>query len=256
MRPWLIASYEQAGHPLPTTLAHAAAEEFACVDPREGLNGIATAISPETVVRESLRQQFTSLVVDHSSVPQVVSTVARDQRADADAALERQVLDALDRRPGASQNTLRASLRGTRKIDIDHAVLDLIEAKLVDDRPKGSAHAYYLTDAGRARLRAARARDVADAAEGAAVVAELEQGAAEGRRGGAQRRAARGAGVVPPQDGRPGSGRGTSSGSSRPRPSRRGEHRDDLGTTPAIPSSRSPRPHKGRGRTRSPARDE
>ena len=252
VRPWLITSYEQAGHPLPPPLANVAAEEFACVDPPDGLNGTATAMSPEAVVRESLRQQFTSLVVDHASVPQVVSTVARDQRADEDAELERRVVDAIDRRPGTSQNTLRAALRGTRKIDIDHAVLELVEAKLVDDRPKGSAHAYFLTDAGQARLRAATARDEAAAADGAAVVAELEQGAA------VERRVSGEVGRAFPKDarrGRPGSGRATSSGSSRPRPSRRGEQRDDLGTTPAIPSSRSPRPHKGRGRTRSPARD-
>ena len=54
--------------------------------------------------------------------------------------------------PGASQSTLRAALRGTRNVDIDHAVRQLVRQGLVEDKRKGPAHAYYLTDAGRAQV--------------------------------------------------------------------------------------------------------
>jgi hypothetical protein len=179
VRAWLTSSYEREGRSLPRTLASAAAEEFSCVDPSsDGSSRATIAASPEAAARESLWQQFTSLVVDGEGTPQTIPTESRNQLAGEGAELERRVLEVLERLPGASGNTLRGALRGTRKTDIDRAVLE-VQGTLVEDRRKGNAHAYYLTDAGQAHLRAVRGRDVTDAADTTTVLADLEEGASE-----------------------------------------------------------------------------
>jgi hypothetical protein len=184
VRPWLMRSYEQEGRSVPGTLANAGVEEFTCTGQSDnGSNGTATAALLDATLRESLRQQFTSLVVDREDTQQATSNADRNRPGGEDAELERRVLEALDRHPGAAQATLRAALRG-RSTDVDHTVLDLIQRKLVEDRRKGSAHAYYLAAAGRAQLDAAGVRDAADAAETAAILTDLEQGVTGAPKGG------------------------------------------------------------------------
>ena len=64
-------------------------------------------------------------------------------------------------------------------------MLELIQRKHAEDLRKGNAHAYSLTDAGRAQLDAAEARDAAEAAETATILTDLEQGATDVSKGGA-----------------------------------------------------------------------
>ena len=137
------------------------------------------------VVPDSLRQQFTSLVVD-GDAPHTTSAPGSDGLAKEDAELERRVLEALERHPGTSQSGLRAALRGTRQKNVDEAVLGLVDAKFVEDRRKGSAHAYHVTAAGRARLEArSGSHDVSETGQEFIAVSDLERTASEQPKGGA-----------------------------------------------------------------------
>jgi len=150
---WLTDSYHRAALPLPPALAHAVSEDFTKADLLGNASGENLVPSLSQAVHESLRAQFSSLVVDGDSVAEEALHTGPSADGDKDSRLELSVLEAIVREPGASQSALRALLRGTRSIDVDHAVRQLIERGLVENRRKGNANAYHLTRAGQARVQ-------------------------------------------------------------------------------------------------------
>jgi DNA-binding MarR family transcriptional regulator len=154
---WLKASYEEENLPLPSTLAAALASDLGVAGPgSEQFLDAPTLVSDATQV--ALRQQFTSLIVENGGVTGVSSTSSSPSNRDIESELQMQVLEALERHPGASQNTLRAAVGG-KATSVDQAILQLTSETLVDDKGSKRAHAYQLTEAGRAHLQATRARE-------------------------------------------------------------------------------------------------
>ncbi len=67
--------------------------------------------------------------------------------ADEKRAIAQQVIAAVKENPGMSQKLIRANVRGVSNTKIDHAIPDLLKAKVIVDCGDGNRHRYYLPNA-------------------------------------------------------------------------------------------------------------